>query len=250
MRTKPGLISMGLGIALGLLLVQEGLAAPMLIDAFGTSQSLTISGGIGPATAQGGLLASDAIGGARYATLNRLSGFGTETLLVNGGSMGFLDASSAAADTITAALVYDGGIDNVLSHTGLGGIDLTSGNANGELQISARSDLVAPIVFTIYSSAVAASTANVNLPGLGFGAVPFTTVSVPVSAFTPSLGAGADFQSVGAITVTLDGLNSPALDAQLDSIVSMPIVQIPEPGSAALFGVGVAALAALRCRRG
>src|SRR5262245_18938141 len=220
-------------------------ALPVSIDEFGTAQSVLVSGGSGLLTVSSGVAAADAIGGARNAMLTRLTGYGTDALTFDGGGLGRLDLSSAAADTVVARLLYDGDTDDVISPTGLGGADLTSSDSNTLIRILARSDLVAPVRITVYSDGGNASSATRNLPGLGFGAQAFTTIDIPFADFAAILGAGADFHSVGAIVVELSGEDTPSLDAQLDSIVAT----VPEPATAALFALGIIGLAVAGRRR-
>lgn len=232
---------------LGAFLAGVASASPILIDDFGTSQSIVVTGGLGPASNDGGVAAS-AIGGARYARLSRVSGYGTDSLTANGGGFGLLDLSTAAADTASAKLIYDGGTDNILTPTGLGGVDLSSGNTNDLIEVLARSDLVAPLMVTVYTDADNYSTAVVNLPGLGFGSTAFTALDLPFSSFLPDSGTGADFHDVGAVAVSIFGANTPSLDAQLDSIYAAG-VPVPEPPALLLMFAGLAGLAALGRRR-
>ncbi len=236
-----GLLAVGLGIVLA----GSASATPIVIDDFSNDQSLTVSGGNGPLESAGGVSASSAIGGARFMRLSRVSGYGTDTLTANGGGFGLLDLSSAAADAVSARITYDGGTDNVLTPTGLGGVDLTSAGSNSVIQVLARSDLVAPLTITVYTDGSNFSTAVVNLPGQGFGNTPFTAIDIPFSSFLADSGTGANFQNVGAISVGIFGANVASLDAQLDSIVAT----VPEPGTLLLFAAGLGGLAVTGRRR-
>ena len=88
-------------MAWGVLVAGAASAGPVTIDGFATAQELLVNDAT-PLDADG-VPAADAIGGARRATLQRLGGYGTDTLTFNGGGFGRLDLSSAAADSVTAA---------------------------------------------------------------------------------------------------------------------------------------------------
>jgi hypothetical protein len=55
---------------------------------------------------------------------------GSDHVAINPGGTAQLSFNSDAADAASSVLLYDGGTDNVLSPTGLGGLDLTQSGAN------------------------------------------------------------------------------------------------------------------------
>jgi hypothetical protein len=236
-----------IGIGLGFLLASSASAAPVVIDDFSNDQSQSVSGGNGPIFYLGGVAASNAIGGARFMRLDRLTGSHTNSLSVNSGGSGFLDLQATFEDTASALVYYDKGTDNVLTPNGLGGIDLSAGGSNGMIEILGRSTKPAPLTITVYSDAGNYSHAQVNLPGGGLAA--FTPLDIPFGSFVVDAGAGADFSSVGAISFQIDGSNAPSLEAQLDSIVVTSTTTVPEPGTLLLLTAGFAGLGFGRHKR-
>ena len=108
----------------------------------------------------------------------------------------------------SARLQYDG-VDNTVSSganlnaTGLGGITLNNANANAGLQLATRGDNSGgTVVVRIYSSAVNFSTTTINIPAQ---ATP-EDLFVRFDSFTADGGTGANFNSVGAIEVTINGV--------------------------------------------
>ncbi len=103
-------------------------------------------------------------------------------------------------------LQYDG-VDGTgtLNATGLGGITLNGTDSRAGIQLSTRGDNAGgTAVVRVYTSATNFSTSTVNIPAQ-------TTpepIFVPFSSFTTGVGAAAaaDFNSVGAIEVLINGV--------------------------------------------
>lgn len=143
-------------------------AAPILIDNFSTDQFFGVGpGGANPiSNSQGASTGANSIGGARNATITRLSGSNFNFINLSGG---ILEFNTAASDTGTGLILWDGGTDNVNSF-GLGNTDLTGSGTNDRFRLLVRSDLVAPVTIVVYTSATDYSTASFNLPGLALPA--------------------------------------------------------------------------------
>jgi hypothetical protein len=221
-------------LAAAALLLGAPAAHALTIDDFSTVDTAFIAPGPFATTAQGGLPAT-AIGGFRETTLTRISGIGSLEFTDDGavGSFGFAPNVNG-----TTSLTYDGAADNVLDTAGLGE-DLTVDGL--VLRIVLRSDIVGPLAITVYSGANASSI-SIPTPGLGLGAA-FTTVDIPFASFGIVSGTGADFANVGAIVLTAAS-NNIGHDLQIDLIET-----VPEPTTALLLGLGLAATAGVVRRR-
>jgi uncharacterized repeat protein (TIGR01451 family) len=105
----------------------------------------------------------------------------------------------------TGRFEWDGadGDATTLDPVGLGGIDFTeSGTKDGLLVSIFANDVFIDIVLTVYTDGSNSSTFTLNLPSFIFTPENFV---VPFSAFSPALGAGADFTNVGAMTLEIGG---------------------------------------------
>lgn len=216
-------------------------AAPILIDNFDTSQTLSVAaGGVNPTSVQGFVATgANSIGSLRDVVLTRTSGLGAMDFIVNEvGVEGVAQYNSSSAAAGNALLIWDGNGNGLVDPTGLGGVDLTDGGLNTLVQALVRSDLISPMSMTIYTSAGNFSTFAFSSPGGGTG-LPFTVFNLPFVGFVPT-GTGADFSNVGAITLALTGPTG--LDLQLDLLATS---EIPEPATFLLSGTALIGLAML-----
>jgi uncharacterized repeat protein (TIGR01451 family) len=162
------------------------------------------------------------LGGERDMQINLTAGViagNTETAVV---SSGFFSYSQDATIAGNGVLQWDGNDGSAtLNTTGLGGIDLTSGGTQDAFLLNVFfDDLPVNSVITVYTDAGNASSVTVALPGLVFSA---TNFAIPYSSFTTTLGAGADFTNVGAITLSV-GSTVTAPDLVIDFFQTTSLV--------------------------
>jgi len=218
----------------------------IIIDTFDTSQSAAnvIPFPPVPTSVAGG---PGIIGGERDFDLTLLSGPGA-TLQANFGGNSMLEHGQLGSSTATSLIVWDGpdGDASTLDPTGLGGVDLTDGGTlTGILLGLDVNDLVAPLTLTAYTDAGNFSSATVILPG---GVPPMIFLFVPFLDFVTQAGTGADFTNIGALSLFIDGSQTPSLDVQLDLIAASNPVPEPATFSMAVFGA-LSLLCARRRRR-
>jgi uncharacterized repeat protein (TIGR01451 family) len=190
-----------LGAIVGLLAAGMGAAQSITIDDFSTNQSsLTLTYPPAGTSASSSVSGSGILGGERDLQVNLSGGVIAGNTLSAVVSSGFLSYSQDATISGTAVVQWDGTDGSpTLSPTGLGGVDLTVGGSQDALLLAVFfDDLPINITFQVYTDATHASQATVSLPGLLFSSTSFV---VPFSAFTPTLGTGADFTNVGAIVM-------------------------------------------------
>lgn len=216
-------------------------AAPIVIDSFSTSQTISgTAGGANPQVTASGLAAPDALGGNRYVEFTRTLGTGVNGVSINQSNSGILEFSTGPNDAGTALLKWDGTTGAALSGTGLGGVDLTSGGTNSLLRVLSRADLAgATVTVSVYTDAANFSTATFGLTPTGFGATPFTVNDLSFAGFVATGGTGANFANVGAVTLFLNGSAVAGLDAQLDLVAADTTSDVPETSSFILCGSGL-----------
>jgi len=224
-------------------------ASALLIDEFVEDQEVSIP--IGPPSLQNArdvVSLAGGLGGDRAIGQLRLRGFASASVDVNRTEPGLLSFSTGPGVVVSTAIGY----------SGFGSVDLTDGGESRFLEIAARSDLDATIRVHL-SSGAGASFVDFALPGTGAGAGdPFQFLSVRFEDLLPApnllLGSTsggslspADLMAIDRIGVEIHG--PPALDLQID-VLRTVATPIPEPGTLALLGLGVATLASWRRGRG
>ena len=218
-----------------ILFVSMANATSFIIDPFDVTQTLTSSSSSNVATA-------DAIGGNRYAAITKTSGAFTDSLNVNGLSVGVLDLSMAAGDSSDMRLLYDGTSNNTgVNAFSLSGIDFTQLGTLSLIRISLESDHANSLTMRVYKDASNFSTATVNYSNDGT----FHDYDTLFTSFVAT-GTGADFANVKAFDLTIHGI--PQEDLQMD-FISAETSAAPEPTSLILLGGGLVGLGIVSRRR-
>jgi uncharacterized repeat protein (TIGR01451 family) len=178
-------------------------AQSITIDSFATNQaalSLTFppAGTTASSSASGGGI----LGSERDLQINLTAGVIAGNSLTGVVSSGFYSYSQDATIAGNSMLQWDGSdASPALNATGLGGIDLTVGGIQDAFLFDVEfDDLPVDVTIVVYSDAGNASSLTFTMPGLLFSSTPFV---LPFNTFTTSLGAGADFTNVGAITLSV-----------------------------------------------
>jgi len=211
-----------------------------MIDAFDSGSLAFVPAGSTGESQVAGLM----LGGERDESITNSSASGGVLAGASGGAYSY----GAISATGSVLLVWDGGdADPALDATGLGGLDLTEGGSQSAFSIGIESnDFVAPLVLTVYSSVSDFSQITIMTPG-GIPSGPAQTLVIPFADLIPS-GSGADFGSVGAISLMIDGASEPQLDITLGSF-STSAVAVPEASTFAQLALGLVALARHSRRR-
>ncbi len=178
-------------------------AQSITIDSFATNQSALILT-YPPAGTSASSSASGAgiLGGERDLQINLTAGVIAGNSLTGVVSSGFYSYSQDATIAGNSLLQWDGTDGSAaLNATGLGGIDLTVGGIQDAFLFDVEfDDLPVDVTIVVYTDAGNASSLTFTMPGLLFSSTPFV---LPYNTFTTSLGAGADFTNVGAITLAV-----------------------------------------------
>lgn len=183
----------------------------IIVDDFSTSQLPTFAIGAG-GTAASATAGAAILGGERDLEVGVVTG----AVVSAATSTGQFTFSVGASTTGEALLAYDGpdGLpaSSAVDATGLGGVDVTSGGNTDALVVTVgQNDLPGTLALNVMTDAANASTFSTALPPVATA----TDFLVPFSSFTPSLGAGADFTNVGALTV---GIAGSQIDVAVNSI--------------------------------
>lgn len=201
-------------VAMSILVLGAGVvpAAAVTIDDFSTAQA-QLSAPPDAASNQGG---GGILGGQRDLELTVLSGAGPATVEVTGGELQLRVTDTPAPDSRGRTIVtWDGDTDpGTLDSDGLLGVDLTTGGHTGFRLTVEAAGAGAEVVFNVHTDASNASRAALVLPAVATT----TTIDLSFSSFAASLGAGADFANVGAITMSVTSVEQDVDIAMLETV--------------------------------
>lgn len=169
------------------------------VDTFATGQAVLTAppGGVSSVATAG----PDILGQHRGLSVALHSGAGPATVQVSGGVLAFSVATTAPASRGEAVVTWDGDTDaRTLSASGLGGVNLSAAGDAFRLTVPSASAGV-ELTLTVYTDAGNASVYGLLLPAIGSP----TDIDVEFGSFVTLAGTGANFTSVGAITLTVRG---------------------------------------------
>jgi uncharacterized repeat protein (TIGR01451 family) len=203
------------GALLALLLVALPAASrgqAITIDDFSTNQAaLLLTYPPAGTTASSSVSGAGILGGERDMEIDLTGGVIAGNTLSATVSSGFFSYSQDATITGMGKLQWDGTDGSpTLNPTGLGGIDLTAGGTQDAFALSLFfDDLPVNMTLEVFTDAGNASSLTLTTPGLLFSSTSFV---LPYRSFTTTLGSGADFSNVGAITLSVgSGVSAPDL---------------------------------------
>lgn len=222
--------------------LQINKAEAITIDAFNFSTSQRIEANpIALVVQQNG----DPLGGSRSVEITRTTALGAGgTVSSNFSSSKVISLDQGAGAKGKMELVYDGDLVAGLSNfRGLGGVDLTQGNANA-LTFDVWYDnpfgsTGYNIVFTAYESAEKWSRGILTLNQRYDTFTPFTISFSSMNIFGSS--GPANLSNIGAISLLFDGTNAAAADFMIRNLsTNSNTTAVPEPTSLllALSGLG------------
>ena len=210
-------------------------ATALVVLSFFLLTSIALAASVGIDTFDGGVQALTAdsatpnvfdavsgtmVGGERDIELNRDSGTGIANVYVDLDDSNKVDIANLSATRSTTTITWDGA-DGVaaLDPSGLGSIDLTSGNTNQGLHFELTfDDKPVDIIFRYYSgSATAYDEYVLELPG-GIDSTGHVDYYIPFATGWTSVGGGADVTQVGAFQLIVDAsqIKSEAGDVSFD----------------------------------
>ncbi|MGO9113568.1 MAG: DUF11 domain-containing protein [Thermoguttaceae bacterium] len=190
------------------------------IDSFATT-SQYVSGSVhGGKTGMSAESTPDAIGGHRNLYVQLTTAGGAVDLGANSDWPGLLDFGADAASNGVFWVNWDGDNSNpaVLNPTGLGQTDITSKGASTGIEFNAGADHDAgSIMLKVYTDASDWSWASVPITNTTDGSLNSSDSQfVPFSSFAVGGGMGANFSQVGAIQLSINGVN--AIDGEVGPI--------------------------------
>ena len=195
-------------------------ATGMMIDSFATT-SQYVSGSLhGGKTGTSSASTSDAIGDHRNLFVQLTTAGGGVSLGANSDWPGLLDFGANSASNGLFWVNWDGYNNNpaVLNPTGLGQVDITSQGASTGIELNAGADHDGgAIMLKVYSDANDWSWASVPIPNTTDGSLSSSgSQFVAFSSFMVGGGMGANFSQVGAIQLSINGVN--AIDGQVGPV--------------------------------
>lgn len=172
-------------------------SAAIVIDSFTDFQFVEVYGINTSNPGNDSITPASMLGGQRDIVVTRTSS--------NGGGV-FVDVNGTYEKSITYSSDPATAGSALFNYPNLGGVDLTQGGTNQWIEVSTTSDLGANVIITVYTDATHFSTATV--PVLADPTYNLVLSQVPFVNFTAGGPAGgADFTSVSAITLQIDGSN-------------------------------------------
>lgn len=183
------------------------------IDTFDTTAQMVTAN---PTTtsANNSVSATEVIGGERDILVNHVSGAGEVAVKIDNFDSNLFAFVAELNVVGNATVQYDGadGDATTLDPTGLGSVSLSASDTNAGLLLSTQGDSPgATAEIRVYSDATNYSTTTITIPDQPA----VEELFVPFSAFTVGGGTGADFTSVGAIEMLVNGV------ANLDCTVTV-----------------------------
>ncbi len=221
---KTSAVFATLVLLLTVLLMPAPGRAQIVVDDFSTNQaSLSLTYPPAGTSASSSASGAGILGGERDMQVNLTAGVIAGNTMSAVVSSGFFSYSQDATISGNGVLQWDGADSSpTLNPTGLGGIDLTAGGTQDAFDLSLFfDDLPVNMTFTVFTDAGNASTFTLAAPGLVFSATRFV---IPFASFTTSLGTGANFANVGAVTLSLGSAVS-APDVVIDFLRTTATIQ-------------------------
>jgi len=240
-----------------LLMGSTGARADFTIDNFQTGSSAVVFGTpAGPKHAGATANGAGIVGSFRDMYTARTSSNAGVVASDAGQSVpGQFELDTSASTGGYSNLVYDGSQSSSvpkgpvplagINYTGLGGVDLTESGSDIALTFKAASQAGATIDVVVYTDKNNFAQATINVPA---GALsPLTQYNLLFASGFAITGGSFSFANVGAVTVTVTSNGNQVNTTLLGPIVTAGVV--PEPGSFALMGMGLAGLAVYRRRK-
>ena len=114
-----------------------------------------------------------------------------------------------------------------MNANGLGGLDLTSQGASTGIELNTAADHSGgSLVLKVYTDAKDWSSATIPIPNTGDGSLNSNDSQfIAFSSFQVGAGTGANFTQVGAVQLSIKGVN--AIDGQVGPIVGRRTAGLP-----------------------